>query len=521
MSRPLLKHTTTTGLATLLSRITGLLRDSFIGQALGVGPVSDAFYVAFKIPNFLRRLFAEGAFSQSFVPVISEYRSQRGEREVRELVAGVSGTLGTVLFVVSAVGVVAAPLIIWLFAPKWGIAGSGQFELAVQMLRWTFPYLFFVSLVSLCTGALNSHGSFFIPALTPMVMNVVLIVAALALATHSTNPGLVLAISVFVAGLLQLLYLLPAVARHRLLSRPRWHPQLAGVRRVASLMVPGIVGSSMAQISLLLDTQIATALVTGSVTWLYFADRLMEFPLGVFSIALASVILPGLSVHHAARATAQFSGTLDWALKLVLLLATPAAVGMLTFAGPMTAMIFGYRHFSLEDMQKTSYALMAYSWGLLGFSLVKVLVPGYYARQNTRRPVRVAMIALAVTVGLNVLVVLPLAHFGFPNPHTLIATSTCIGAGLNTFLLWRGLRREGVLQHGAGWPAFLVRILTANVAMGLVLRWLAGDTARWAAMHFVERVARGGGGILLGAALYFAVLYLTGMRLRHLRSAVV
>ncbi len=520
MSRPLLQHTSKAGLATLLSRIAGLLRDSFMGQALGVGPISDAFYVAFKIPNFLRRLFAEGAFSQSFVPVISEYKTRRGEQQVRELVAGVSGTLGAVLFVLSVIGVVAAPLIIWLFAPRWGFASADEFGLAVQMLRWTFPYLFFVSLVSLCTGALNSHGSFFTPALTPLVMNLVLIFVALVFATHSANPGHVLAIGVFVAGLLQLLYLLPVMARHGLLSRPRWHPQLAGVRRVGKLMVPGIVGSSMAQISLLLDTQIATALVTGSVTWLYFADRLMEFPLGVFSIALASAILPGLSAHHAARATEQFSGTLDWALKLVLLLATPAAVGMLTFAGPITAMIFGYRNFGLHDVQKTSYALMAYSWGLLGFSLVKVLVPGYYARQNTRRPVRVAIIALAVTVALNVLVVLPLAHFGFPNPHTLIATSTGIGAGLNSFLLWRGLRREGVLRHGAGWPAFLARVLIANLLMGALLWWLAGDTAHWVAMHFMQRVARGGAGIVLGAALYFGVLYLSGMRYRHLRGVV-
>jgi putative peptidoglycan lipid II flippase len=289
---------------------------------------------------------------------------------------------------------------------------------------------------------------------------------------------------------------------------------------VAKLMLPGIVGSSMAQISLLLDTQIATALVTGSVSWLYFADRLMEFPLGVFSVALATVILPGLSAHHASRSAAQFSGTLDWALRLVLLLASPAAVGMLCFAGPMTAMIFGYRHFTVEDMQKTSYALMAYSWGLMGFSFVKVLVPGYYARQDTRRPVRIALIALAVTVSFNLLVVLPLSRSGFPNPHVLIATSTCAGAAINTLLLWRGLTREGVLAHGVGWPAFVVRVLVANLAMGLLLVWLAGDTAHWAAMHFGERVARGGGGILLGAALYFVVLYATGMRYHHLRSTV-
>jgi putative peptidoglycan lipid II flippase len=306
-----------------------------------------------------------------------------------------------------------------------------------------------------------------------------------------------------------------------MLSIPRWRPRMEGVRRVAKLMVPGIVGSSMAQISLLLDTQIATALATGSVSWLYFADRLMEFPLGVFSIALATVILPGLSAHHATRSAQQFSGTLDWALRLVLLLASPAAVGMLCFAGPMTAMIFGYREFGADDVLKTSYALMAYSWGLLGFSFVKVLVPGYYARQDTRRPVRIAMTALGITMGLNVLVVLPAAKLGFPNPHVLIATCTCIGAAINTLLLWRGLTREGVLVHGAGWPAFVTRVVAANVVMGVLLWWLAGDTRYWTTLPFVERVLRGGGGIALGAAVYFAVLYVLGMRYRHLRSAAV
>ncbi len=519
MSRPLLKQTTTTGFATLLSRITGLLRDSFITQSIGAGPVSDAFYVAFKIPNFLRRLFAEGAFSQSFVPVISEYKTQRGQAEVRELIAGVAGTLGGVLLLVSIVGVIGAPVIIYFFALKWGISGATQFDLAVQMLRWTFPYLFFISLVSLFSGVLNSYGRFFIPAFTQVIMNVVMVVAAVVFASGSSNPGLVLAIGVFVSGALQLVFQLPSIARLGLLALPRWRPALEGVRKIAKLMVPGIIGSSMAQISLLLDTQIATFLVAGSVTWLYVADRLMEFPLGVFSIALATVILPGLSAHHAAQSTRQFSGTLDWALRLVLLLASPAAVGMLCFAGPMTALIFGYRQFTPEDVQKTSYALMAYSWGLLGFSFVKVLVPGYYARQNTKRPVRIAMTALAITMSLNVVVVLPASMLGFPNPHILIATSTCIGAAINTFLLWRGLTREGVLQHSPGWPAFVTRILAANLLMGALLWWLAGDTAHWATMSFLDRLLRGGGGILAGAALYFVALYAFGMRYRHLRSS--
>jgi putative peptidoglycan lipid II flippase len=519
MSRPLLKHTTTTGLATLLSRITGLLRDTFITIAIGVGPVTDAFYLVFKIPNFLRRLFAEGAFSQSFVPVISEFKAQRGQEEVRALVAGVAGTLGMMLFIVSALGVLIAPMIIWMFAPDWGLHDRERFDLAAQMLRWTCPYLFFISLVALFSGVLNSYGSFFIPAFTQVIMNLVMIAAAVLFAAHSDNPGLALAIGVFVSGVLQLLFQLPAVARLGLLSWPRWRPRMEGVRRVAKLMVPGIVGSSMAQISLLLDTIVVSSLAVGSISWLYLADRLMEFPLGVFSIALATVILPGLSAHHAAKSVAQFSGTLDWALKLVLLLASPAAMGMLTFAGPMTAMIFGYGEMDPGHVEMTSYALMAYSWGLLVFSFVKVLVPGYYARQDTRRPVKIAMISLAVTMGLNLGVVFPLSRMGFPNPHILVATNTCIGAALNTLLLWRGLKREGVLKHSAGWSTFVARVVVANLVMGAALWMLAGDTWLWANTPFLERIARGGGSILLGAALYFAVLYATGMRYRHLRSA--
>ncbi len=520
MSRPILKSTGATGLATLLSRITGLIRDTLMAQSLGAGVVSDAFYVAFKIPNFLRRLFAEGAFSQSFVPVISEYKVQRETEEVKALVSGVAGTLGAVLLAISALGVVAAPVIIWIFAPNWALTGSDGYPLAVEMLRWTFPYLFFVSMTSLFAGVLNSHGKFFLPAFTQVIMNLVLIGAALGIAKNSQNPGKVFAVAVFVAGFLQVLFQLPAVARLKLLSWPRWRPQLEGVRRVARLMVPGIVGSSMSQISLLLDTIIATTLISGSVTWLFFADRLMEFPLGVFSIALATVILPGLSAQHAAKSTQAFSQTLDWALRLVVVLVTPAAVGMLCFAVPMTAMTLGYGQFDAEDVRRTSYALMAYSWGLIGFSLIKVLVPGYFARQDTKRPVRIALIALAVSTAINVLLVIPASRMGFPEPHVLIASATCIGAALNAFLLWRGLVKEQVLKPSAGWPKLLLQVLLANLVMGGLLWWLGGEASAWYGMSFVERLWRCGGGIVLGAAVYFAVLALVGVRLRHLRTAV-
>jgi putative peptidoglycan lipid II flippase len=519
MSRPLLKSTTTTGFATLLSRITGLVRETAMAGAFGVSPLTDAFLAAFKIPNFLRRLFAEGAFSQSFVPVISEYKVQRSQGEVRELVAATAGTLGAAMFVLSAIGVLAAPVIILLYTPGFKVE-PGKFDMAVQMLRWTFPYVLFISLTSLCAGVLNSYGRFFVPAMTQVVGNLVMI-GSVFIAAGSDHPAQFLAMGVFVSGAMQLLFQLPSVAKLGLLSLPRWRPALEGVRRIAKLMVPGIVGSSMAQISLLLDTFIVSFLVTGSMTWLYYADRLMEFPLGVFSIALATVILPGLSANHAAKSTQQFSDTLDWALRLVLLLATPAAVGMLCFAGPMTAMILGYGKFKADNVLLTSYALMAYSWGLLGFSLVKVLVPGYYARQDTKRPVRIAMTALAVTMSLNAVtwILVKVLDVPIPYPHTLIATSTCIGAAVNTWMLWRGLVSDGVLKHSPGWRKFLLRVLVANVAMGALLWWLSGDTLNWAQMPFLEKLWRGTGSIVLGAAVYFAVLFAVGMRQKHVRSA--
>jgi putative peptidoglycan lipid II flippase len=518
MSRAIFKSTTVVGVTTLLSRITGLWRDMVYSQAFGAGTVMDAFLVAYKIPNFLRRLFAEGAFSQSFVPVISEYKVRRSHDDVRELVGGVAGTLGAVLFVVTLIGVIAAPVIIFLFAPGFR-AEAGKYELAVEMFRFTFPYLFFISLTALFSGVLNSYGRFAIPAFTQVIMNVVMIIFASLIAPHTAQPGLTLAIGVFVAGALQLVFQLPAVAKLGLLPMPRWRPALEGVRRIGKLMIPGIIGSSAAQVSLLLDMVIASFLVTGSIAWLYYADRLMEFPLGVFSIALATVILPRLSAQHAEQSMERFTQTLDWSLRLVLIVVTPAAVALFVIAGPLTATMFGYGKFGAHDIQMATYALMAYSWGLLGFSLVKVLAPGYFARQDTRTPVRVGLIALGVNMGINVAVVLP-AHFaGFPIPHVLLATSTCISAAVNTFLLWRGLRRDGVYRPGPGWWRLLAQIGIASVAMGALLWWLGGDLASWIAMGALERATRLTVCVVAGAAAYFGVLFLVGVRPAQLRAA--
>jgi putative peptidoglycan lipid II flippase len=518
MSRAIFKSTTVVGSMTFLSRVTGLVRDLAFAQAFGAGVLMDAFLVAYKIPNFLRRLFAEGAFSQAFVPVISEYKVRRPREEVRELVSGVSGTLGAILFLITLVGVLAAPVVIFLFAPGF-TQKDGKFQLAVDMLRWTFPYIAFISLTALFSGVLNSYGRFGIPALTQVVGNLTLIVFAAVLAAGSANPGTVLAIGVFVSGLLQLLFQLPSVARLELLSWPRWRPGFEGVRRIGKLMVPGIVGSSMAQVSLLLDTLIASFLMSGSISWLYFADRLMEFPLGVFSIALATVILPGLSAHHAQASKERFTATLDWALRLVVLFATPAAVALLVLAGPLTATIYGYGEFDARDVQMAANALMAYSWGMIAFSLVKVLAPGYFARQDTRTPVRVGLIALGVNMGLNVAIVLPAYWAGFPIPHVLLATSTCTSAAVNAILLWRGLLRDGVYRPAPGWGVLVARIVAANLAMALVLWTLAGNMADWIAARPLERVGQLALCIVAGAAVYFAALYLGGLRPRHFRSA--
>jgi putative peptidoglycan lipid II flippase len=516
LSGKIFKSTLVTGTATLVSRITGLLREILYAVIFGAGPFMDAWLVAFKIPNFLRRLFAEGSFSQAFVPVISEYKHQRSQEEVRGLVDEVAGTFGVLLFVVTAIGVVAAPLIIFAFAPAWHNQPD-QWHAATAMLRWTFPYLFFISLSALFSGVLNSYNRFAIPAYTQVIMNIVMIIVTVWIAPKAANPGMALAMGVFVSGMLQLGFQLPAVIRLGLFRRPRWKPAAEGVRRIGRLMLPGIFGSSVAQVSLLLDTQIAS-LITAGVSWLYFADRLMEFPLGVFSIALATVILPSLSRHHASASTEHFTATLDWALRLVLVLVSPAAVAMLVFAGPLTATTFGYGKFDAHDVQMATYALMAYSWGLLGFSLVKVLAPGYFARQDTKTPVRVGLIALGVNMAMNVGVALPAVKLGFPYPHILIATSTCMSAAVNTTLLWRGLAKQGVYKAQPGWGALLARILFANAVMAALLIWMGGDLAGWLALSPAHRAARLALCVACGGASYFAALFLSGTRLHHVRN---
>ncbi len=495
----------------MISRLLGFVRDMVIARVFGAGMGTDAFFVAFKIPNFLRRLFAEGAFSQAFVPVLSEYKSNRDHEEVQQLTRKVAGTLGGVLFLVSLIGVVAAPLLIMVFAPGF-IDEQEKFDLASSMLRITFPYLLFISLTALAGGVLNSYGRFGVPAFTPVLLNISMISVAIWLAPRMEQPVTALAWGVFIAGVAQLLFQFPFLARLRLLGWPRWDWHDSGVKRIIQLMLPAIFGSSVAQINLLFDTLLASLLVTGSVSWLYYSDRLVEFPLGVFGIALATVILPSLSRQHATRSAETFSRTLDWALRWVLLLGTPCSIGLFILAGPMLTTLFHYGEFVAVDVQMASLSLMAYSLGLLGFILVKVLAPGYFARQDTRTPVRIGVIAMLANMVLNVLFVAPMVWFDIPGPHTGLALATACSAFLNAGLLFRGLRREGVFQAQPGWGRLLLQVLLANLVLAAVVGFSSGVTAEWLEWGWMERVGRLAFCIVTGAVAYGAVLWLLGIR---------
>ncbi len=519
-ARRLLKSTSVVGGMTLLSRVLGLVRDVVFARFFGAGPVMDAFFVAFKIPNIFRRFFAEGAFSQAFVPVFAEYDERHSHEAVRGLVDRVTGTLGLALFVITAIGVLAAPILIMLFAPGF-VTGSGgpgeRYELAVDMLRFTFPYLFFISLTALAGGILNTYQKFGVPAFAPVLLNVVLIIFAAVVAPGYQRPGIMLAIGVFVAGLVQLLFMLPFLARLRIVPRPRWDWKDSGVRRIMQLMAPAIFGSSVAQINILFDTLIASFLVTGSISWLYYSDRLMEFPLGVFGIALATVILPNLSRHHAAESPEAFSAMLDWAVRLVVLIALPAAIGLGVLAGPMLATIFYGGRFGAGDVSMAGISLTAYAFGLIGFTLVKILAPGYFARQDTRTPVRIGVIALIVNMGLNIVLVVPWVKLDLPGPHAGLALATSLSAFLNAGLLGRGLQRSGVWKTGPGWGRFLLQIGVAGAVMGILLHYFVAPVSAWMETTLLQRcgwlaLAIGG-----GAASYGFVLFATGLRPAALR----
>ena len=506
----MLKTSVVSGM-TFLSRILGLVRDIVFARFFGASLVMDAFLVANRIPNMLRRFFAEGAFSQGFVPIMARYREKHSHEDAREFVDAVAGTFGLILFLVTLAGVVAAPLLVAVVAPGF-IGDDGRFELATLMLRFTFPYLFFVSLTAFAGGILNTYGRFAVPAFTPVILNIVLIAAAIYLAPLLEEPGMALAYAVFIAGFFQLLFQIPFLLRIRAMPRPKWAAAHAGVRRVMKLMLPAIFGSSVAQINVLVGGIIASMLGVGKISLLYYSDRLMEFPLGLFGIALATVTLPYLSRQYANESHAEFSATLDWSMKLVLLIAVPAAVGLIVLAEPLVATIFYGGVFTADDVEMTALALQAFSVGLIGFSFVKILAPAYFAREDTRTPVRIGLIALVVNFILSVGLAWYLTSIGYAGTHAGLALAISVAALLNALLLYRGLISKGVLRHSKGWSALLAQIFFANAVMWAIIAWLERPLSWWLAVSDFERVSWLAISILAGAGAYFLVLVVLGLR---------
>jgi putative peptidoglycan lipid II flippase len=495
------------GSNTFLSRILGFIRDLVVARVFGADVGTDAFFVAFKIPNFMRRLFAEGAFSMAFVPVLNEYKTTHSFPDLKRFVDDVAGTLGAVLLGVTILGVLGAPLLILVFAPGF-VGEAGKQEMAAEMLRLTFPYLMFISLTAFAGGILNTYDRFGVPAFTPVLLNVSLIACALLLAPEMERPIFALAWGVFIAGVAQLVFQVPFLWQIGLLPRPRIAFRDDGVRRVLKLMVPALFGVSVTQIGLLLNTLLASFLVTGSITWLYYGDRLMEFPLGILGVALGTVILPKLSQRHAEQSPEEFSRTLDWALRWVLLLGVPSAVGLLVLAGPMMAALFHSGEFTGEDVNMAARALMAYALGLTGFMGIKVLAPGFYARLDMKTPVKIAVIAMGANVAFSLILMFPLGHTG-------LALATTISASVNAGLLLRGLLRDNIYRPKAGWTALLARSLSACLTMGLIVWWGRGETAQWLDMGTWERILRLLGWILAGGVIYTLSLLAFGIRPRH------
>lgn len=515
----LLRSSLLVGMMTMTSRVLGLLRDVVLARFIGADGGADAFFVAFKIPNFLRRLFAEGAFAQAFVPVLSEYRARGSLAAVKGLVDRVAGCLGLTLMIITGLAMLGAPVLTAVFAPGF-VNDPLRFPLAAEMIRITFPYLLLISMTGFAGAILNSYDRFAIPAFTPVLLNVALIAAATLAAPYFDPPVMALAWGVLAAGIIQLLFQLPFLLRLGLLPAPKVDWKDDGVQRILALMAPAIFGVSVSQINLMLDTILASFLPTGSVSWLYYSERLSELPLGVFAVAIATVILPGLSRQHASANPEQFSQTLDWAIKMVLLIAIPAAVALVILANPILMTLFQYGKTSATDIAMSTYSLQAYSLGLVAFMLIKVLAPGFYARQDMKTPVRIGIIAMISNMLLNLVFVLPL-YFIWNIGHVGLALATSASAFLNMGLLWRGLVKKGVYRPAAPWGKTLLQLAVANLAMAAVLLVLLPYVDGWVEWAWRERIAALAVLCLAGLATYAVMLLITGVRLREIRGRTV
>lgn len=502
---------------TLVSRIAGYVRDVVQAGVFGASSATDAFFIAYRIPNFLRRIFAEGSFQTAFVPVLTEYKQRGDEAALRDLLDHTAGALCAVVLVVTALGMLAAPLIAAVFAPG-ALDEPEKFALISQMLRITFPYLWFISMTALAAAVLNTYGRFGVPALTPVLHNLAMISAALFLAPMMGMSITALAWGVVAAGIVQLVAQWIALARLGVVPRLRLNVRHEGVRRIFRLMLPTMFGASVAQVNLLVGTIFASLLATGSQTWLYLTDRLMEFPQGMFGVALATVILPALSRRVSAGDQAGYAATLDWGLRMALLISIPAAAGLIVMAEPLTATLYQYGKFTAFDTAMAALALMALAAGLPGFMLSKILAPAFFARQDTRTPVRAALITVVVNIVLCVAIVGPLWWYGVEGAHAGIALATALAGTLNAVLLWRYLRAGAGVRLQPGWPAFLLRIVLAVVLMVALLWLVRRSIGPWTALPATDRVMHLAWVVPAAVLAYAVVLLCAGLRPRHLRE---
>lgn len=506
MSKTLVKSTSVVVSMTMVSRIFGFIRDMVTAAVFGAGASFDAFSVAFKIPNFMRRLFAEGSFSQAFVPVLSEYQKKKTHEDIERFVNAISGTLGFVLVIVTVLGIIGAPWIVRLFAIGFNGEG-GRFELAVTMLRITFPYLMLVSLTAFSGAILNTYSRFWVAAFTPVLLNICMISAAIFFAPHFATPIIALAWGVFVAGVLQLIFQWPFLRNLNLIPRPRVDFKDPGVRRVLKLMVPALFGVSVGQINLLVDTIFASLLAVGSISWLYYSDRLMEFPLGVFGVAISTVILPHLSRHHAEQSHESYSMTLDWAMRAVMLVGIPAAVVLATLSGPMLSTLFQHGIFNGHSVMMASQSLTAFAIGITPFMLVKIFASGFYARQDMRTPVKIGVVAMIANIALNAALFIPFKHAG-------IALATSLASLINMSGLFYFLYRRGYYVPREGWGMFLFRLLFCNLALVCWLMTMAGDVQIWINKPAIWRVTHLLFLLSTSVVLYFIALFVSGVRLQ-------
>jgi putative peptidoglycan lipid II flippase len=502
----LLRSLATISGLTLVSRILAFARDVLIARVFGAGMATDAFFVAFKLPNLLRRMFAEGAFSQAFVPIFGEYKNRRGHEETKLLLDHVATMLALILFVVTLIGIVAAPVLVYISAPGF-VKDAEKFDLTVQLLRFTSPYIFFISLVAVAAAILNTYNKFWVPAVAPILLNVCFIGGALWLAPYCHPPIMALAWAVFIAGIVQLAFQLPFLKKIDMLPTFRFSWTDEGMRRVIRQMGPAMFGVSIAQISLIINTIFASFLAAGSVSWLYYADRLMEFPSGLLGAALGTILLPSLSKCHASKDTVEYSKLLDWGLRLTFMLALPSALALGMIAVPLLSTFFQRGAFAASDVLMTSHALIGYSIGLIGLILVKILAPGFYARQDIRTPVKIGIVTLIATQLMNALFV-----YGLHLQHAGLALSIGLGACLNSAILFYFLRKKGIYQPEPGWAGYFLKVGLALLALGVTLWFGMGSEQSWLTGSGWTRIERLAVLVTGSVVVYFGVLAALGFR---------